>query len=175
MPFDNEEWVHILHNLQLWVRKYRHLTWNKNYNVKPREISEAQDRFTCLLQKIYLNQPSDREIVRLIMACVGRGGSGDVGQRIRDEILLIQRNYDCGTGMMEEWHQKLHNNSSHDDIIICEEKFYGAQTKNLSRASVENKVVKDVTEVVGRSHYNCIKTEVVGRSQYNPIIFRTHV
>ncbi len=22
-------------------------------------------------------------------------------------------------GMMEEWHQKLHNNSSPDDIIIC--------------------------------------------------------
>ncbi|KAI9097467.1 hypothetical protein K1719_025238 [Acacia pycnantha] len=106
----------------VWLRfmACRHLTWNKNYNVKPREISEAQDRFTCLLQKIYLNQPSDREIVRLIMACVGRGGSGDVGQRIRDEILLIQRNYDCGTGMMEEWHQKLHNNSSPDDIIICE-------------------------------------------------------
>ncbi|KAI9123292.1 hypothetical protein K1719_006181 [Acacia pycnantha] len=27
-----------------------------------------------------------------------------------------------------------------------DEKFYGAQTKNLSRASVENKVVKDVTK-----------------------------
>ena len=24
------------------------------------------------------------------MACVGRGGQGDVGQRIRDEILMIQ-------------------------------------------------------------------------------------
>ncbi|XP_028802230.1 alpha-glucan water dikinase 2 isoform X2 [Neltuma alba] len=106
----------------VWLRfmACRHLTWNKNYNVKPREISEAQDRFTCVLQKIYLNQPSDREIVRMIMACVGRGGPGDVGQRIRDEILLIQRNYDCRTGMMEEWHQKLHNNSSPDDIIICE-------------------------------------------------------
>ena len=23
-------------------------------------------------------------------------------------------------GMMEEWHQKLHNNSSPDDIIICQ-------------------------------------------------------
>lgn len=53
------------------------------------EISEAQDRFTNLLQRIYLNQPNDREIVRLIMTCVGRGGTGDVGQRIRDEILLI--------------------------------------------------------------------------------------
>jgi hypothetical protein len=23
-------------------------------------------------------------------------------------------------GMMEEWHQKLHNNSSPDDLVICE-------------------------------------------------------
>ncbi|RDY04427.1 Alpha-glucan water dikinase 2, partial [Mucuna pruriens] len=114
----------------VWIRfmACRHLTWNKNYNVKPRnelyficsEISEAQDRFTNLLKIIYLNQPSNREIVRLIMMCVGPGGQGDAGQRIRDEILLIQRNNDCKTGMMEEWHQKLHNNSSPDDVIICE-------------------------------------------------------
>ncbi|XVF36561.1 hypothetical protein REPUB_Repub19eG0068200 [Reevesia pubescens] len=106
----------------VWMRFMicRHLTWNKNYNVKPREISEAQDRFTNLLQRTFLNQPNDREIVRLIMACVGRGGQGDVGQRIRDEILMIQRNNDCKSGMMEEWHQKLHNNSSPDDIVICE-------------------------------------------------------
>ncbi|KAK9226729.1 hypothetical protein WN943_011777 [Citrus x changshan-huyou] len=108
--------------IMVWMRfmACRHLTWNKNYNVKPREISEAQDRFTNLLQKIYSSQPNDREIVRLIMAFVGRGGQGDVGQRIRDEILVIQRNNDCKTGMMEEWHQKLHNNTSPDDIIICE-------------------------------------------------------
>ncbi|XP_020533738.1 alpha-glucan water dikinase 2 isoform X2 [Jatropha curcas] len=106
----------------VWLRfmACRHLIWNKNYNVKPREISEAQDKFTNLLQKIYLTQPNDREIVRLIMLCVGRGGQGDVGQRIRDEILVIQRNNGCKTGMMEEWHQKLHNNSSPDDVIICE-------------------------------------------------------
>ncbi|KAK9223163.1 hypothetical protein WN944_011605 [Citrus x changshan-huyou] len=108
--------------IMVWMRfmACRHLMWNKNYNVKPREISEAQDRFTNLLQKIYSSQPNDREIVRLIMAFVGRGGQGDVGQRIRDEILVIQRNNGCKTGMMEEWHQKLHNNTSPDDIIICE-------------------------------------------------------
>lgn len=55
-----------------------------------REISEAQDKFTNLLQKIYLEQPNDREIVRLIMGCVGRGGEGNSGQRIRDEILVLQ-------------------------------------------------------------------------------------
>ncbi|XP_043712180.1 alpha-glucan water dikinase 2 isoform X2 [Telopea speciosissima] len=106
----------------VWLRfmACRQLTWNKNYNVKPREISAAQDKFTSFLGKIYLNQPNDREIVRLMLASIGRGGQGEVGQRIRDEILLLQRNNDCKSGMMEEWHQKLHNNSSPDDVIICQ-------------------------------------------------------
>ncbi|XXG55807.1 hypothetical protein AAC387_Pa03g3394 [Persea americana] len=106
----------------VWLRfmSCRQLTWNKNYNVKPREISAAQDKLTDLLQRIYTEQPNCKEIVRLIMASIGRGGEGDVGQRIRDEILVLQRNNDCKGGMMEEWHQKLHNNTSPDDVIICQ-------------------------------------------------------
>ncbi|OVA15252.1 Pyruvate phosphate dikinase [Macleaya cordata] len=106
----------------VWLRfmACRQLTWNKNYNVKPREISAAQDAFTNLLQRKYSSQPNDRDTLRLIMATIGRGGQGDVGQRIRDEILVLQRNNDCKGGMMEEWHQKLHNNSSPDDVIICQ-------------------------------------------------------
>jgi len=52
---------------------------------------------------------------------VPRGG-GD-GQAIRDYILVIMRKFEIkkrkGT-FMEEWHQKLHNNSTPDDIYICE-------------------------------------------------------
>ncbi|KAK9168646.1 hypothetical protein Syun_000786 [Stephania yunnanensis] len=54
------------------------------------EISAARDKFTSSLQRIYLNQPDYREIIRSIMETVGRGGHDDLGQRIRDEILLIQ-------------------------------------------------------------------------------------
>eukprot|EP00249_Psilotum_nudum_P023740 c28967_g1_i1 orf=621-4901(-) len=106
----------------VWMRfmANRQLTWNKNYNVKPREISAAQDRLTDLLQAIFRDQPQHREITRLIMSTVGRGGQGDVGQRIRDEILVLQRKNDCKGGMMEEWHQKLHNNTSPDDVVICQ-------------------------------------------------------
>jgi alpha-glucan,water dikinase len=32
----------------------------------------------------------------------------------------VQRNNDCAGGMMEEWHQKLHNNTSPDDVVICQ-------------------------------------------------------
>lgn len=54
------------------------------------EISKTQDRLTDLLQNMYKDHPQYREIVRMIMSTVGRGGEGDVGQRIRDEILVIQ-------------------------------------------------------------------------------------
>ncbi|KAJ7953577.1 alpha-glucan water dikinase, chloroplastic [Quillaja saponaria] len=106
----------------VWMRfmATRQLIWNKNYNVKPREISKAQDRLTDLLQNVYTSNPQYRELLRMILSTVGRGGEGDVGQRIRDEILVIQRNNDCKGGMMEEWHQKLHNNTSPDDVIICQ-------------------------------------------------------
>nr|GEX73905.1 alpha-glucan water dikinase 1, chloroplastic-like isoform X2 [Tanacetum cinerariifolium] len=111
-----------LAGILVWMRfmATRQLIWNKNYNVKPREISRAQDRLTDLLQNVYVNYPQYSELLRMIMATVGRGGEGDVGQRIRDEILVIQRNNDCAGGMMEEWHQKLHNNTSPDDVVICQ-------------------------------------------------------
>ncbi|KAL6587940.1 hypothetical protein OROMI_000918 [Orobanche minor] len=32
----------------------------------------------------------------------------------------LGRNNDCKGGMMEEWHQKLHNNTSPDDVVICQ-------------------------------------------------------
>ena len=62
----------------------------------------------------------DRDLVRLMMFAVGRGGQGDMGQRIRDEILTVQSKNGAKGGMMEEWHQKLHNNTTPDDVIICE-------------------------------------------------------
>jgi hypothetical protein len=107
----------------------------------------------------------------MVLGTVGRGGDGNQGQRIRDEILSIQsRNnckggmmvsplhmclfaesvspqtsassvesglhlkslfairfsssfhsvvQDCGTYVQEQWHQKLHNNTSPDDVEIC--------------------------------------------------------
>ncbi|XP_021743087.1 alpha-glucan water dikinase, chloroplastic-like [Chenopodium quinoa] len=111
-----------LAGMLVWMRfmATRQLIWNKNYNVKPREISKAQDRLTDNLQNIFRSKPQYQELLRMIMSTVGRGGEGDVGQRIRDEILVIQRNNDCKGGLMEEWHQKLHNNTSPDDVVICQ-------------------------------------------------------
>ena len=61
-----------------------------------------------------------RTQVRLMLSSVGRGGDG---QAIRDEILNIMHRNNIsekkGT-WMEEWHQKLHNNTTPDDVPICE-------------------------------------------------------
>ncbi|GIL79977.1 hypothetical protein Vretifemale_9209, partial [Volvox reticuliferus] len=114
-----------------WIRfsSARLLVWNRNYNVKPREISTAQARLAAALAALGATRgpaaPGGRgsaavgALVRVALAAVGRGGAGEVGQRIRDEILAIQQRNGCKGGMMEEWHQKLHNNTSPDDVIIC--------------------------------------------------------
>eukprot|EP00192_Tetraselmis_astigmatica_P006552 CAMPEP_0117678226 /NCGR_PEP_ID=MMETSP0804-20121206/17184_1 /TAXON_ID=1074897 /ORGANISM="Tetraselmis astigmatica, Strain CCMP880" /LENGTH=797 /DNA_ID=CAMNT_0005487599 /DNA_START=119 /DNA_END=2509 /DNA_ORIENTATION=- len=108
--------------LVCWLRfsAARHLTWNRNYNIKPREISAAQDLLTKRISEEMLRQPELWEMLRICLVSVGRGGQGDVGQRIRDEILTVQSKNNAKGGMMEEWHQKLHNNTSPDDVVICE-------------------------------------------------------
>ncbi|KAK9863129.1 hypothetical protein WJX84_006375, partial [Apatococcus fuscideae] len=108
--------------LVVWLRfsAARLLTWNRNYNIKPREISAAQERLTRSLVETLETKPELHDLVMLAMGAVGRGGEGNEGQRIRDEILTVQSRNHAKGGMMEEWHQKLHNNSSPDDIIICQ-------------------------------------------------------
>ena len=57
--------------------------------------------------------------VRLLLTTLGRGGEG---QRVRDEILhIMHRNNlkELSGTFVEEWHQKLHNNTTPDDVVIC--------------------------------------------------------
>lgn len=111
-----------------------------------REISAAQRRLTDVLEGLYVNQPGQREVVRLAMSAIGRGGEGDVGQRIRDEILVVQQNNNAKGGMMEEWHQKLHNNTSPDDVVICQ-----VSTPQSLRAAAF---------CAGRAHKRCSQSQV---------------
>ena len=105
----------------VWLRfaAARLLLWNHNYNVKPREISAAQTKLTVALTSVWVAHPWARQLVGMALSAVGRGGDGDMGQRIRDEILAIQQRTGTKGGMMEQWHQKLHNNTSPDDVVIC--------------------------------------------------------
>lgn len=108
--------------LFVWLRfsAIRQLDWQRNFNTKPRELSHAQDRLTARLAESFLRQPPNRDLIRLLLGCLGRGGDG---QRIRDEILQIMHRHhikEVGGTWMEQWHQKLHNNTTPDDIVICQ-------------------------------------------------------
>lgn len=108
--------------LFVWLRysAVRQLDWQRNYNTKPRELSHAQDRLTARLGAAFIAQPANRDFIRLMLATLGRGGDG---QRIRDEILHIMHRHhikEVGGTWMEQWHQKLHNNTTPDDVVICE-------------------------------------------------------
>jgi alpha-glucan,water dikinase len=108
--------------LFVWLRYsvLRQLTWQRNYNTKPRELSHAEDRLTQKLAQLYAQQAEQRPLLRLMLGNVGPGGEG---QRIRDEILQIMHRHhvkEVAGHFLEEWHQKLHNNTTPDDIVICE-------------------------------------------------------
>ena len=119
--------------LMVWLRYsfIRQLTWQKRYNTKPRELQHAQ---VCLTEEIstqYKNSLSipftalstkgmltSSDILRQMLGLVGKG-SGN-GQRVRDEILYIMQRHHIAGNFYEQWHQKLHNNTTPDDIAICE-------------------------------------------------------
>ena len=63
---------------------------------------------------------TSQEWVRAMLGTVGRGGNA---QAVRDEILNIMHRHhvkEVGGTWMEQWHQKLHNNTTPDDVGICE-------------------------------------------------------
>ena len=106
----------------VWLRfsAVRQLDWQRRYNTQPRELAHAQDRLTLKLSERTASAKATRPLVRLIAGCVGRGGEG---QRVRDGILEIMHRHDIkevSGHFLEEWHQKLHNNTTPDDVVICE-------------------------------------------------------
>jgi alpha-glucan, water dikinase len=108
--------------IYVWLRfsAIRQLDWQRNYNTKPRELSHALERLTVKLAERYVDEPEDREWIRLIMGTLGRGSNG---QEVRDEILRIMHRHhikEVSGHFLEEWHQKLHNNTTPDDVVICE-------------------------------------------------------
>jgi alpha-glucan,water dikinase len=105
----------------IWLRfsYLRQLDWQRNYNTKPRELGHAMGRLTLKLAERYVREQGEREIIRLIMTTLGRGSGA---QRVRDEVLNIMHRHhikEVAGHFMEEWHQKLHNNTTPDDVVIC--------------------------------------------------------
>jgi alpha-glucan, water dikinase len=108
-----------------WLRysAVRQLDWQRRYNTKPSELGHAQNRLTARLAGLWRQQaaaPGCQLWDRLMLTTLGRGGDG---QRVRDEILhIMHRNHlkEASGTFVEEWHQKLHNNTTPDDVVLCE-------------------------------------------------------
>lgn len=86
--------------ITLWMRLFatRRVRWNKNYNIKPREFSAAQESAAMALAKrMPLTKSASVSVDALLLAIrnVGRGANADVGQGVRDEILNIQKRNHC--------------------------------------------------------------------------------
>jgi alpha-glucan,water dikinase len=106
----------------VWLRfsAIRQLDWQRNYNTQPRELGHAMERLTIKLAARYAEEEAERGIIRLIMTTLGHGSNA---QRVRDEVLNIMHRHhikEISGHFMEEWHQKLHNNTTPDDVVICE-------------------------------------------------------
>ena len=127
----NEKWIWIL----IWLKfsNQRHLDWQRNYNTRPVLLSNAMNklsydltnRFSQIFQKekLYNNLfNSTSSLIKNILSQMGKGVGN--GQEIRDEILkVMSRNKIVKNPLnnfYEQWHQKLHNNTTPEDITICE-------------------------------------------------------
>ena len=53
----------------VWLRfsQLRQLTWQRNYNVKPRELSSSQQKLTYKLAELFCERPELRDIARMCL------------------------------------------------------------------------------------------------------------
>ena len=134
-------WVYI------WL-KYsfrRLLTWQRQFNTPPKDLQWSMHCLTFELTKRFaelypLQQNSQNKkfclspkvIIKDSCVLVGKGREN--GQRIRDEILNIFHKFHISEkidSFYEQWHQKLHNNTTPDDIIICQALVNFLRTNNM--------------------------------------------
>ena len=128
---NSEKWIWIY----IWLRYsfLRQLDWQRNYNTRPALLSGAMSNLSDILtrkysefikeEKNYKNLIQSKSfIIKNILSLLGKGTGN--GQEIRDEILKIMHRNKMSKSpeknFYEQWHQKLHNNTTPDDIVICE-------------------------------------------------------
>ena len=127
----SENWIWIY----IWLRYsfLRQLDWQRNYNTRPALLSGAMSNLSDILTRKYSEFVKNEKkfknliesksfIIKNILSLLGKGTGN--GQEIRDEILKIMHRNKMSKSpeknFYEQWHQKLHNNTTPDDIVICE-------------------------------------------------------
>eukprot|EP00195_Chlamydomonas_chlamydogama_P011627 CAMPEP_0202911472 /NCGR_PEP_ID=MMETSP1392-20130828/55031_1 /ASSEMBLY_ACC=CAM_ASM_000868 /TAXON_ID=225041 /ORGANISM="Chlamydomonas chlamydogama, Strain SAG 11-48b" /LENGTH=539 /DNA_ID=CAMNT_0049601977 /DNA_START=269 /DNA_END=1885 /DNA_ORIENTATION=+ len=116
--------------LAVWLRlsAMRQLDWYRRANYQPKDMAHMQqvlaERMAALARDAA--EPRCREYARICLGTVPRGDSR-MGDAIRLEILNIMRGNGIKEGhrpgldepFLEQWHQKLHQNTTPDDVLIC--------------------------------------------------------
>jgi len=133
--------------IYIWL-KYsfrRLLTWQRQFNTPPKDLQWSMHCLTFELTKRFAelyslqqNTPNKKFCLspKIIIkdSCVLVGKGRENGQRIRDEILNIFHKFHISEkidSFYEQWHQKLHNNTTPDDIIICQALVNFLRTNNM--------------------------------------------
>lgn len=113
-----------------WLRfsANKQLAWYRNNNYQSKDIAHVQKRLAeGMAWKVKgAKDVAVRRFARMALATLPRGG-GD-SEQIRMGILHIMREHGIREGhrpgieekFLEQWHQKLHTNTSPEDIPICE-------------------------------------------------------
>ena len=132
--------------IYLWLRYSfkKLLDWQRHYNTPPKDLQwsmhcltfEITKRLSDMMkQQKYDNKfiiPSSVFLRESLVMC-GKGRSN--GQIIRDEILNIFHKFKISEkidSFYEQWHQKLHNNTTPDDIVICQALVNFLRTNNMA-------------------------------------------
>ena len=74
------------------------------------------------------------DLLRQMLGFIGRGNIN--GQEVRDGILhVMHKNHigECNAHFYEQWHQKLHNNTTPDDIYICQAVIKFLETNDIQK------------------------------------------
>eukprot|EP00899_Mesostigma_viride_P013200 jgi/Mesvir1/21881/Mv01950-RA.1 len=113
----------------VWLRfsANRKLAWYRGQNYQSKDIAHVQKVLTERMAELMRGAADTRvrPLARMAAATLPRGG-GD-SEQIRMGILQIMRENGIKEGhrpgleerFLEEWHQKLHTNTTPEDIAIC--------------------------------------------------------
>lgn len=113
-----------------WLRlsSMKVLPWYKGSNYQSKDAAHAQKVLAQKMANLCCNasDPLSRHFARLSLSTLPRGGGN--GDDIRMGILHIMRQHGIREGhrpgiedvFLETWHQKLHTNTTPEDVTICE-------------------------------------------------------
>eukprot|EP00741_Cyanophora_paradoxa_P017692 tig00021014_g17086.t1 len=124
---ENEEimqWVYVT----LRLHHLKQLRWYTKSARQPRDVGHIVNQLSMRMSTaaVFGKNPACRRLARMCIPYLSKGGGN--GEQIRLEILAIMRRHGIKEGhrpgidckFLEQWHQKLHQNTTIEDIAIAD-------------------------------------------------------